>query len=137
MSERPTLTARGAGKPETAEALLAAALRSLTCVRAVYNRNAILLAPHALFRRNGDLFVDGIVVERDGQPPREPKLGTFKLDGLKDLAPATARFDPSPLFDPEAEKYAAEVELVARVRTDAERARRRLAGAAEWSRKAG
>ena len=137
MNPRPTLSPRGAGKPDTPETMLGAALRSLTCVRAVYNRNTILLAPHALFRRNDDLFVDGVVIERDGQPPREPKLGTFKLDGLKDLAPATARFEPSPLFDPEAEKYSSEVELVARIRTAAERTRRRAAGQAEGSRQAG
>lgn len=136
MNTRPKLQARSAGIPEGPEGLVTAALRSLTCVRAVYNRNAILLAPHALFRRNGDLFIDGVVIERDGLPPREPKVGTFKIDGLKELAAAPMRFDPSPLFDPAAEKYASEVELVARVRTEAERERRRPT-LPEWSRKAG
>jgi hypothetical protein len=69
-----------------ADELLGTAIRTRTCVRAVYNRTAIRMAPHALYRRNDDLFVDGVVLERDGQPPRELKLGTFKLDGLKDLA---------------------------------------------------
>ena len=107
------------------------------CLDAVYNNGSVRLAPHILFSRHDELYISAVTVSRDGQPPREPKLGTFKIDGLKDLAPATARFDPSPLFDPEAEKYSSGVELVARVRTAAERSRRRAPGQAEWSRQAG
>ncbi len=118
-----------------ADELLGTAIRTRTCVRAVYNRTAIRMAPHALYRRNDDLFVDGVVLERDGQPPRELKLGTFKLDGLKDLASALLRFDPQPVFDPQAAKYTSEVELIARVAdttgaATGERTRRRPASRA-------
>ncbi len=52
------------------------------CLRATYNHTEITLAPHIIYTRHDDLFVDGVVVERDGKPPKELKLGTFKLAGL-------------------------------------------------------
>ena len=52
------------------------------CLRATYNRTDIMLAPHIIYTRHDDLFVDGVVLERDGKPPKELKLGTFKLAGL-------------------------------------------------------
>jgi len=140
VNDRPILSTRRADVPASPDALLGAAIRDMTCVRAVYNRNAIRLAPHALYSRNGDLFVDGVVLERDGQPPRELKLGTFKLDGLKALAPAPApaRFDRFSQFDPGAEKYSGEVELLAQVReAAADRARRRVARPTGWAARAG
>ena len=127
MKERLTLSARQPDGPRPPDQLIRSAIRTRSCVRAVYNRGAIRMAPHALYSRHGDLFVDGVVLERDGQPPREAKLGTFKLDGLKELASALVRFDPHSLFDPAAEKYA-EVELIAQVGDAAGDSERRRAG---------
>jgi hypothetical protein len=75
------------------------------CVDAVYNRMAVTLAPHILYTRHDELYIDAVTIERDGQPPREPKLGTFKLAGLKDLALGGRVFAPNPLFDPLDQKY--------------------------------
>lgn len=75
------------------------------CVTATYNRSRVTLAPHVIYTRHGDLFVDAVTLVRDGQPPRELKLGTFKLAGLGELALTQRRFDISALFEPEAEKY--------------------------------
>ena len=47
-----------------------------------------------------------MTVERNGQAPREPRLGTFKLTGLKLLGPVRRPFRPAALFDPADSKYA-------------------------------
>jgi hypothetical protein len=75
------------------------------CLRAVYNRAAIKLAPYILYTRHDELFVDAVTIERDGQPPRELKLGTFKLAGLKELAIVGTEFKPQPIFNPADARY--------------------------------
>jgi hypothetical protein len=86
--------------------LLFEAIALRKCVDAVYNRMAVTLAPHILYTRHDELFIDAVTLERDGQPPRELKMGTFKLAGLKDLALAERMFVPSTLFNKGDEKYA-------------------------------
>jgi hypothetical protein len=76
------------------------------CLSATYNRTRMVLAPHILYTRNDALYVDALVVSREGMLPREPKLGTFKLDGLNELKLTGREFEISELFEPEAEKYA-------------------------------
>ena len=76
------------------------------CLEATYNRMAVKLAPHILYTRHDELFVDAVTVERDGKPPRELKLGTFKLAGLDVSGLVTRSFNPAPIFDPAAPKYA-------------------------------
>jgi hypothetical protein len=76
------------------------------CIVAVYNRMKVRLAPHILYTRHDELYVDAVTVERDGLPPREVKLGTFKLAGLRDLALGEQSFQPEPIFDPAESKYA-------------------------------
>jgi hypothetical protein len=75
-------------------------------IRATYNRMVVTLAPHILYTRHDELFIDAVTIERDGQPPREVKLGTFKLAGLKDVALLDRSFVPDPLFDRTDAKYA-------------------------------
>lgn len=89
---------------ESSRIFLEAIARRL-CVGATYNRGEVLLAPHILYTRHGDMFVDAATLERDGQPPREIKLGTFKLAGLGEPRVSDKAFDPDPSFDPGAEKY--------------------------------
>lgn len=86
--------------------LLLEAIALRKCVAATYNRMAVKLAPHVLYTRHDELFIDAVTVERDGQPPREIKLGSFKLAGLTGLEATSQTFDPAPIFDPEAPKYA-------------------------------
>lgn len=80
----------------------------LKCLSATYNRTRMILAPHILYTRHGALYVDAVVVSRENMLPREEKIGTFKLDGLKELAVLERDFAPSALFDPGLEKYAGE-----------------------------
>lgn len=83
--------------------LEAIALRK--CLEATYNRTRIRLAPHILYTRHDQLYLDGVTLERDGKPPREIKVGAFKLDGLGDLALTDRVFDPQPVFNPAEERY--------------------------------
>lgn len=86
-------------------ALVLQAIALKQCVEATYNRTQVRLAPHILYTRHDELYVDAVTMERDGQPPREMKLGTFKLAGLQGLAVAERRFEPQGLFDPANAKY--------------------------------
>ncbi|WP_242653289.1 WYL domain-containing protein [Sphingomonas jatrophae] len=68
---------------------------------ATYNGTASILAPHVLYTRAGELYLGAVVMERNGLPPREPKLGIFKLDGMSALALVEQAFEPDrTLYDP-------------------------------------
>ena len=84
------------------------AIVRMRCLAATYNRTDVTLAPHIIYTRHDDLFVDGVVVERDGKPPRELKVGTFKLAGLGDVRLTARAFFASPLFQPGDPKYGPE-----------------------------
>lgn len=76
-----------------------------TCIEAVYNRLKVILAPHILYTRHDELYLDAVTVEREGLPPREVKLGSFKLTGLKDMALTDRAFTREPIFDPGDSRY--------------------------------
>jgi hypothetical protein len=82
--------------------LEAIALRK--CVEASYNRGVVKIAPHILYTRHGELFVDAVTIEREGRPPREVKIGTFKLSGLEIRGLVDRTFDVG-TFDPANDKY--------------------------------
>lgn len=75
------------------------------CVTATYNRTSFKLAPHIVYTRHDEMYVDAVAIEHEGQPPREAKLGTFKLAGLKEVAVDDQSFELFDMFDPAAEKY--------------------------------
>jgi len=85
--------------------ILLEAIALQKCVAARYNRMAVRLAPHILYTRHDELYVDAVTVERDGLPPKEIKLGAFKVAGLTELALAGQTFKPNPIFDPAAARY--------------------------------
>lgn len=103
-----------------ATSLLRQAILSRTCVLAAYNRGAVKLAPHVLYRRDGALFVDAVTVERDGRAPVEPKLGAFRLSGLGDLRSTGEQFVAQPDVQTDEPRYAggilARVQPIARHR---------------------
>ncbi|MDZ7895157.1 MAG: hypothetical protein U5M50_09530 [Sphingobium sp.] len=80
-------------------AIILEAIAKRKCITATYNRLHIRLAPHVLYTRHDDLFVDGVTMEREGKPPREFKIGAFKLAGLNDVALAPEAFEPTPDLD--------------------------------------
>lgn len=86
--------------------ILRTAMAMKVCVAAVYNRTSMRMAPHILYTRHDEPFVDGVVLERDGNPPRELKLGSFKLAGLSDVRLTAIPFTPMALFDMATPRYA-------------------------------
>lgn len=76
------------------------------CLIATYNRMVVKLAPHILYTRHDEMFIDAVTVERDGRPPRELKLGTFKLAGLSNIGVLDENFDAMRgLYDETDAKY--------------------------------
>lgn len=86
--------------------ILLEAIALKKCVQATYNRMVVTLAPHILYTRHDELFVDAVTLERDGKPPRELKMGQFKLAGLNDMALASRKFSTSDIFDRSEARYA-------------------------------
>ena len=99
-AERPA-----AAVPTTTPIIFEAIVRKM-CIAATYNKIEMTLAPHVLYTKHDELFVDAEVVARDGKPPKEPKVGTFKLVGLSGLRLTPRAFQVSPLFDAGSFKYA-------------------------------
>ncbi|WP_150290335.1 hypothetical protein [Sphingobium estronivorans] len=76
------------------------------CLMATYNKMVVKLAPHILYTRHDEMFIDAVTIERDGRPPRELKLGTFKLAGLNDVSLIDEQFEPMHgLYDQSDAKY--------------------------------
>ena len=76
-----------------------------TCVAATYNRMEVVLAPHVLLTKNDALYVAAATIERDGQPPREEKIGLFKLDGLVGLRRDGREFTTSTVYEAADERF--------------------------------
>ncbi|MBW6523652.1 hypothetical protein KZ810_09105 [Sphingomonas sp. RHCKR47] len=74
-------------------------------IAASYNRGSVTLAPHIVYTKHGEIYLDALTLERDGQPPREAKIGAFKLTGLTGLRVTPRRFAASELFDAKDAKY--------------------------------
>jgi len=89
-----------------APAIVFEAIVKQICLAATYNRGEVILAPHVVYSKHDELYVDATTLERDGKPPREEKLGTFKLSGLVSPRVTPRRFAISGLFDPADAKYA-------------------------------
>ncbi|MBB5709146.1 hypothetical protein [Sphingomonas xinjiangensis] len=100
-----TTQADTSSQPSTSTLLVLEAIVRLRCLSAEYNRTRMILAPHILYTRDDKLYVDGVVIVREGMIPREEKMGTFKLDGLKELNLLERAFAISALFDSTLDKY--------------------------------
>ncbi len=70
-----------------------------------YNGTAFILAPHILYTRRDLVYLDAVPIAKNGAPPREEKIATFKVDGMADIAMADGTFSICPLFEPYLEKY--------------------------------
>jgi hypothetical protein len=101
-----TTTATAERTAAAAPAIVFEAIVKQLCLSATYNRGEVVLAPHIVFTKHDELYVDAVTLERDGKPPREEKLGTFKLSGLVAPRVTPRRFTPSALFEPGDPKYA-------------------------------
>ncbi len=86
-------------------AILLEAVALTKYVEADYNGVRIKIAPHVLYTKHESIYVDALTFLRDGQPPKEIKLGSFNLAGLKNAAVIEEHFEIWPLFEPETERY--------------------------------
>ena len=100
-----TATASPPPAPDTTPTIFEAIVKRLA-IAATYNRGEVTLAPHIIYTRHGELYIDAVTIERDGKPPKEVKLGTFKLAGLSPLRLTARRFERSDLFSESDPKYA-------------------------------
>jgi len=91
--------------------ILEAIVRKMA-IAATYNRVEMTLAPHILYTKHGDLHIDAVALERDGKPPKEMKLGTFKLAGLGAIRLTPRHFSINGLFRPGDPKYVDETVMV-------------------------
>jgi hypothetical protein len=92
-----TDTRPAAAVPDTVPIVFEAIVKQ-QALAATYNRGSVTLAPHILYTKHGEIYLDALTLERDGQPPKEPKIGAFKLAGLTGLRITPRRFAPSELF---------------------------------------
>lgn len=97
--------------PEPCTPVLMEAIVKKQAVAATYNRVELTLAPHILYTKHGDLHVDAVTLDRDGKPPREEKVGTFKLAGLNAVRLTPRRFLTSALFEAGHDRYDGETLL--------------------------
>lgn len=75
-------------------------------LKVTYNRMVVTLAPHILYTRHDEMYIDAVTTDRDGRPPRELKLGTFKVAGLSDLQVLDEGFDGMyGLYNEDDDKY--------------------------------
>lgn len=72
---------------------------------ACYNKLTLVLAPHVLYKRNDSYFIDAITILRNGEEPKEPKVGSYNLAGLSELTVLGDKFEVHPLFDRMDVKY--------------------------------
>lgn len=91
--------------PETVPIVFEAIVKQ-QAIAATYNRGTVTLAPHVLYTKHGEIYLDALTLERDGQPPKEAKIGAFKLAGLSALRITPRRFKPSELYMPGEARYA-------------------------------
>lgn len=108
MHNRETTLNTERPAPEAAQLptrTLLEAIARRVCVDTTYNKVGVKLAPHIVYTRHGELFVDAVPVERDGKPPREAKLGTFKLAGLGETTTTARGFDRFAGYDANDPKY--------------------------------
>lgn len=63
---------------------------------AEYNGAEMLLAPHRMFSRHGELFVSALNLRKNWRSEEERRLGHFKLVGLSKTAIAPDEFEPLP-----------------------------------------
>jgi len=81
------------------------AISAKRCIEVTYNRMRMKIAPHILYTKHGDLFLDAVATEREGRALGGPKLGTFKVAGLQIVGLTSIPFRPLPSFEPNDQKY--------------------------------
>lgn len=79
---------------ELASRIVIEAIAKRLLLRADYNGAPLLLAPHQLFERHGDLHIGAINTAKVWKEGEALRLGSFKLAGLRNLALTADPFEP-------------------------------------------
>jgi hypothetical protein len=106
MNDMTSTIERSAPAAPPSPTVIFEAIVKKLAVAATYNRGEVTLAPHVIYTKHDEMYVDATTLERDGKPPKEEKLGTFKLAGLGGLRVTPRRFVPSALYLPKEKRYA-------------------------------
>ena len=89
---------------EAARFIIFEAIARRLVLSARYNDEALELAPHALFSRRGELWMTAWNITKVPRSGEVPRLGFFKVHGLRDLSLTAEPFeplpDPGPLVSP-------------------------------------
>ncbi len=109
MTDTISPAERTATLPPPSPAVVFEAIVKQLAVAATYNRGEVTLAPHVIYTRHDEIYVDAVTLERDGKPPKEEKMGSFKLAGLAGLRVTPRRFSPNALYEPGEKRYAGTV----------------------------
>ncbi len=109
MTDTISLAERSATLPPPSPAVVFEAIVKQLAVAASYNRGEVTLAPHVIYTRHDEIYVDAVTLERDGKPPKEEKMGSFKLAGLSGLRVTPRRFAVNALYDANDKRYAGTV----------------------------
>ena len=105
MNDISSAIERPAASPPPSPAVIFEAIVNQLAVAATYNRGEVTPAPHAIYTRHDEIYVDATTLERDGKPPKEEKMGSFKLAGLGALRITPRRFSASALHNPRDPRY--------------------------------
>lgn len=81
---------------ELASRIVIEAIAKRLLLSAEYNGVALQLAPHQLYERHGDLHIGAINTAKVWKEGEAPRLGSFKLTGLRNLALTADPFEPMP-----------------------------------------
>ncbi len=80
--------------PKSCEHTFLEAISKRLMVRVEYNSTQLVLAPHHLFERHGELFVGALNTGKAWRSEDERKLGYFKLKGLSNVGLTDDSFAP-------------------------------------------
>ena len=82
----------------TRASILQRAIGAKVLIEAEFNGARSVLAPHSIMVRGEEPYLKAVTVARPGFRRREPRFGTFKISGLKDLALLEIPFSHEDLF---------------------------------------
>lgn len=83
-------------QPDIQSRTVIEAIAKRLLLRAEYNGVVLTLAPHQLYDRHGDLHIGAINTAKVWREGEAPRLGSFKLAGLRNVSLTADPFDPVP-----------------------------------------
>lgn len=99
----------------TSEAFICSAIDNRRCISADRGNKAFVLAPHVIYwksSRPDEFWLDAVVVSENGNAPNKPKLKSFEIADLEDIALSDAPFEPLTDFRPDDTDYAGKTRCV-------------------------